>query len=392
MPQFNSRRSFKQFADDDRSGEPFYDGVAAQATDGISYKDEDKGMSPTTGMMPITGMTPIAEISPLDSLSQTGSMNPVTGMTPAQKFPSMRAYTDAFSAVTADQLPTTNELQLRQMTDRHPSAPMIVHDSRTNMPSLVIALQSTMQPSTGRMPLVIHPDKKLRRARVNARLQDGHEEQRLNLRVRHILAGVAALCVLMFTMFTMTPLADGQSGILSMDGVLHMTSIGQGSLNFAAHQVAKPQQAATQQQSAATTNTTTTLADTNLPESQYVAIAEQDATKYGISPVYFVRQINQESGFNPYAVSPVGAVGIAQFLPSTAAGLGVNPYDPISALDGAARMMAGLSNQYGGNYAKALAAYNAGSGAVDNAVAAGGANWLSYLPAETQNYVTIIMG
>ncbi len=54
--------------------------------------------------------------------------------------------------------------------------------------------------------------------------------------------------------------------------------------------------------------------------------------------------------------------------------------------------MASLSAQFGGDYAKALAAYNAGAGAVNAAVAQGGANWLSYMPAETQNYVAIIMG
>ena len=59
---------------------------------------------------------------------------------------------------------------------------------------------------------------------------------------------------------------------------------------------------------------------------------------------------------------------------------------------GAARMMGGLAAQYSGNYAKALAGYNAGSGAVDAAVAEGGTAWLSYMPAENQNYVAVIMG
>ena len=81
-----------------------------------------------------------------------------------------------------------------------------------------------------------------------------------------------------------------------------------------------------------------------------------------------------------------------QFLPSTAAGLGINPYDPVSALYGAARYMASLSAQFGGNYSMGLAAYNAGSGAVQSAVNRGGANWLYLLPLETQNYVLKIMG
>jgi soluble lytic murein transglycosylase-like protein len=130
----------------------------------------------------------------------------------------------------------------------------------------------------------------------------------------------------------------------------------------------------------------------NLPTSQYVTIAQQDAVNAGISPVYFVRQIYAESGFDPNAYSPAGAVGIAQFEPSTAYALGVDPYDPISALQGAAKLMSAYNAQYGGDYAKALGAYNAGGGNVQIAVQNCGANWLSCMPAETQNYVFKIMG
>jgi len=126
--------------------------------------------------------------------------------------------------------------------------------------------------------------------------------------------------------------------------------------------------------------------------NDYASIARQAATSAGISPDLFVRQIQQESGFNPGAVSPAGAVGIAQFMPATAASMGVNPYDPTSALYGGARLMAQLNNEFGGNYAKALAAYNGGPGAVIAAQNAGGANWLSFCPTESQNYVHIIMG
>ena len=130
---------------------------------------------------------------------------------------------------------------------------------------------------------------------------------------------------------------------------------------------------------------------TFLPKSQYVAIARQDASVAGISPDLFVRQINQESGFNPWAVSPAGAIGIAQFMPGTAAGMGINPHDPIQSLRGAAHLMAGYAHQYG-NYAKALAAYNAGPGTVNWSVRMGGANWYGYLPYETRNYIRVIMG
>lgn len=123
----------------------------------------------------------------------------------------------------------------------------------------------------------------------------------------------------------------------------------------------------------------------------YWDIAWQAATYYGINPNLFERQINQESGFNPWALSPAGAEGIAQFMPATAASMGVNPWDPVSALWGAARLMAQLNNQFG-NYAMALAAYNAGPGAVQYAINVGGNSWYYYLPYETQNYVSVIMG
>lgn len=123
----------------------------------------------------------------------------------------------------------------------------------------------------------------------------------------------------------------------------------------------------------------------------YVQAAYQAAIEAGIPPLLFVRQINLESGFNPSAISPAGAVGIAQFLPSTAAGLGINAWNPAEALQGAARLMASYQIRYSGNYAQAVAAYNAGPAAVDQALASCGSRWLSCLPAETQAYVTAIL-
>src|SRR6266566_3918209 len=91
-------------------------------------------------------------------------------------------------------------------------------------------------------------------------------------------------------------------------------------------------------------------AQTQVPSSQYVALAEQDATAAGIDPQTFVRQINQESGFNANAKSAAGALGIAQFEPGTAACYmrdpasracrSVNPFDPVAALAAAAQLMA----------------------------------------------------
>ena len=125
-------------------------------------------------------------------------------------------------------------------------------------------------------------------------------------------------------------------------------------------------------------------------ERDYVSFARLCAYEAGIDATLFVRQINPESGFNPHAVSSAGAIGIAQFMPQTAASLGVDPSDPVSSLRGAARLMASYLRYYG-NYACALAAYNAGGAAV-NAARQHGVSWLSWLPVETQHYVAVILG
>lgn len=125
--------------------------------------------------------------------------------------------------------------------------------------------------------------------------------------------------------------------------------------------------------------------------TDYQSLATSYAQQAGIDPTIFVAQIQQESGFNPNAVSPAGAIGIAQFMPTTAAGLGLNPHDPVASLKAAAQYDANNLNAYNGDYAKMLAAYNAGGGAVNNAVAAHGANWLAFMPTETQNYVKNIL-
>lgn len=113
--------------------------------------------------------------------------------------------------------------------------------------------------------------------------------------------------------------------------------------------------------------------------------AGQIAQQYNIDPGIFSRLIQQESSWNPQAVSSAGAVGLGQLEPATAAYLGVDPTDPTQNMDGAARYLSQLLQQYGGDYSLALAAYNAGPGAVD---AYGG------IPpyAETQQYVQTVLG
>ena len=117
----------------------------------------------------------------------------------------------------------------------------------------------------------------------------------------------------------------------------------------------------------------------------YRAEAARIAQKYGIDPNIFVRQIQQESGFNPEAKSPAGALGLAQLMPGTALDMGVMRIAPMQNLEGGAKYMRMLLDRYNGDYPKALAAYNAGMGNVDKY---GG------IPPfkETQNYVSTIFG
>ncbi len=125
----------------------------------------------------------------------------------------------------------------------------------------------------------------------------------------------------------------------------------------------------------------------------YIAIARLDAINAGIPPGLFVRQIDRESGFDPHAMSPSGAEGIAQFMPKTAASLGIDPWNPVEALKGAAQLMAHYTKMFAGTYAKALATYNAGPGAVQHALkVCGEVHWMNCLPAETQQYIAAIVG
>ncbi len=89
------------------------------------------------------------------------------------------------------------------------------------------------------------------------------------------------------------------------------------------------------------------------------------AMKSGVSAALLSAQLLAESNFDPSAVSSAGAQGIAQFMPGTAAAYGLrDPFDPAQAIDAQAQLMKDLLNQFGGKPALALAAYNAGPGAV----------------------------
>jgi hypothetical protein len=116
-------------------------------------------------------------------------------------------------------------------------------------------------------------------------------------------------------------------------------------------------------------------------------IMQQQAETRGLPPMPFVRLIWKESRFNPQAVSPKGAQGIAQFMPGTADERGLaDPFEPKAAIMHSASLLADLRREFG-NFGLAAAAYNAGAERVRA--------WLSGssgLPAETQNYVQFITG
>lgn len=116
----------------------------------------------------------------------------------------------------------------------------------------------------------------------------------------------------------------------------------------------------------------------------YKPMAEAAARRYGVPVDLFNRLVQQESGWNPRAKSHAGAIGLAQLMPFTARKLGVNPHDPKQNLDGGARYLAQMYRKFG-SWRLALAAYNAGPGAV--------AKYNGVPPyKETRNYVRKIIG
>ncbi|MFN3662398.1 lytic transglycosylase domain-containing protein [Yoonia sp.] len=116
----------------------------------------------------------------------------------------------------------------------------------------------------------------------------------------------------------------------------------------------------------------------------YLDLARSAAQRHGVPEDLFLRLVQRESGWNPQAVSHKGAIGLAQLMPSTARGLGVDPHDPESNLNGGARYLRIQFDSFG-SWPLALAAYNAGPGAVSRH---GG------VPpyAETKDYVIAVWG
>lgn len=118
---------------------------------------------------------------------------------------------------------------------------------------------------------------------------------------------------------------------------------------------------------------------------QLLSMISQIAKKHGVDEKLVKAVIQQESGFNPNAKSHCGAMGLMQLMPSTAKTLGVTDgFNPVQNVDGGVRHLKWLLSKYNGNVILAIAAYNAGSGAVDK---------YDGVPPykETQNYVKNIL-
>lgn len=119
-------------------------------------------------------------------------------------------------------------------------------------------------------------------------------------------------------------------------------------------------------------------------KGEYLAVAKAVANRHGVPEDIFLRLVQQESGWNPGAVSHKGATGLAQLMPGTARKLGVDINDPHQNLEGGARYLKMMHSKFG-SWRLALAAYNAGPGAVEKH---------NGIPpyAETINYVKAILG
>ena len=107
------------------------------------------------------------------------------------------------------------------------------------------------------------------------------------------------------------------------------------------------------------------VGDAAMVPAAYRSAIEAAAVRYGLSPAFLDAVARAESGYNPDAVSPAGAIGLMQLMPATARALGVDPRDPRQNILGGAAYLRLLLDRFDGDIDKTLAGYNAGPGAVE---------------------------
>ena len=123
------------------------------------------------------------------------------------------------------------------------------------------------------------------------------------------------------------------------------------------------------------------------------ALARSIALSRGLDAEIILKQVGVESSWNPRAVSRSGAQGLMQLMPATAKSLGVtDPFDPRQNLDAGCRYVNLMLARYGGDYRKALAAYNWGPGNLDRLLDTKPANWESGISAQATSYLAKILG
>jgi len=141
-----------------------------------------------------------------------------------------------------------------------------------------------------------------------------------------------------------------------------------------------------QSSGAAISGSSTSTSTGEAVTGDFASLINQASEKYGVNPNLVQAVIKAESNFDPDAVSSAGALGLMQLMPATARGLGVSdPLNPAQNIEGGVKFLSQLLSHYNGNTQLAVAAYNAGPGAVDK---------YNGIPPyqETQTYVTRVLG